>query len=221
MNNLFNRINFKSVLVRLTISIITTFAGQFGVACYYAAGLGTDPISVFIDGLHSFSGLSYGTISTINFVILTALILIFERKHFGIAAVVNVFIGGPILDGSLAILNRYFPTETTQLWVRIIILALGAVVFAIATGISIGCNAGIGCFSFPPIWLSDLTKIDIKWTQMITDAMFLITGVILKGVIGIGTIVGILVTGPILAPFIPITEKFCNKFGPMINEKHQ
>ena len=83
-------LNYRALFIRITISLIGTVLSSFGVGCYYACGLGTDPISVFVDGLHNACGLSYGQISTICNVILTILIFLFERKHLGIGTIIEL-----------------------------------------------------------------------------------------------------------------------------------
>ena len=210
----FKKINWKAFSVNFVICILSTIISEFGIGCYYACGLGTDPISVFVDGLHANFGLSYGTISTICNVILTICIFLFERKHIGIGTIVGMLIGGPLIDVFETLMRTNFPIESTSLLVRIIILIAAIVTFAIGCGLGIACNMGIGCFQFPPIFLADITKIKLTYTQMITDAIFFIIGWLLGGVIGVGTILGVLFTGPILTSTIKICEKYTSNLGP-------
>lgn len=191
------KINWKAFTVNFILCVLGTVISEFGIGCYYTCGLGTDPISVFVDGLHANFGLSYGTISTICNVILTVCIFLFERKHIGIGTIVGMFIGGPLIDVFETLMRTNFPTETTSLPVRIVLLILAILTFAIGCGLGIACHMGIGCFQFPPIFLADISKISLTYTQMITDAIFFIIGWLLGGVIGIGTIAGVLLTGPI------------------------
>ena len=219
MKDFIKRINWKSVIVRVAIYAGTLILSELGIACYYACGLGTDPISVFVDGQHLMMKLSYGTISTINSAVLTILILIFERKHLGIGTILTVFIGGPFIDIFTNILQTAHPIDTTNVYIKVAILVFGAIIFGLTTGACIGCELGIGPFSLPPIWLADLTGIDLKYTQMITDFMFLVIGWLLGGVVGIGTVVGVLSCGPILGVTLDWTNKLMEKVGPMLYEK--
>ena len=207
MKNYWESLDKKKLLICLVIAMVGNVMANFGIGCYYGCGLGTDPISVYVDGLHVLTHLTYGQISTINNAILTILIIIFERKHLGIMTVLTVFMSGPLIDLFNAFISANFPLETASMAVRIILLIVALLTFAIGTGMVVACNLGIGCFSFPPIWLSDLTKISLSYTQMITDACFLIIGWLLGGVVGIGTVVGVLGTGPILGWALHRTEK--------------
>ena len=131
---------------------------------------------------------------------------------------VGVIIGGPLIDVFETLMRTNFPVETTDLVVRIIILAVALITFGIGCGLGIVCKMGIGCFQFPPIWLADITPIKLTYTQIITDAIFFIVGWLLGGVIGIGTIAGVLLTGPILTWTIGKTEKFIEKLGPIYSK---
>lgn len=209
------KINFKSLGVRALVYLLSSALGSFGVGCYYACGLGTDPISVFVDGLHGMFALSYGQISTIFNVIFTICIILFERKHFGLGTIIGCFTSGPLLDVFETLMRTNFPVETTPLPVRAMILCAGLFAFAIGCGLGIACHMGIGCFQFGPIFLSDVTHIDLKYTQIITDAIFFVIGFSLGGVIGVGTLVGVFLTGPILGYTLAKTEKPIEKLGPI------
>lgn len=209
------RINGKALFIGIIICIFSNIISNFGIGCYYGCGLGTDPISVFVDGLHNACGLSYGTISTICNIILTVLIIIFERKRFGIGTFIGMLISGPLIDVFEIFVRNNFPQETTSLFIKILILLVGLISFAVGCGLSISCNMGIGCFQFPPVFLSDYGKIDLKWTQIATDTIFFIIGYLLGGVIGLGTVISIICTGPILEWTINISNKIIEKNGPL------
>lgn len=211
------KINHRSFGINLILCILSTAISEFGIGCYYACGLGTDPISVFVDGLHSWCNLSYGTISTICNVILTLCIFLFERKHLGLGTIVGMLIGGPLIDVFETFMSTNFPVETTSLIVRIIILIIALLTFGIGCGLGIACKMGIGCFQLPPIFLADVSKIKLTYTQVITDAIFFLIGWLLGGVIGIGTVLGVLLTGPILTWTIKKSEKYIEKLGPIFN----
>lgn len=212
-------LNYRALFIRIAISIVGTVLSSFGVGCYYACGLGTDPISVFVDGLHNACGLSYGQISTICNVILTILIFLFERKHLGIGTIIGMFLGGPLIDLFEGMLRSNFPLTSISLLTKLLILLTGLITTSIGYALSIGCKMGIGCFQFVPIFLTDLIKLDIKYTQMISDAAFFLIGWAMKGVIGIGTIVGVLCTGYILGYVLDKTLEYVDRQGELFTAK--
>ena len=79
----FARINYGSAIKRLLAVFFAIICSSFGISCYYACGLGADPISIFVDGQHALFSLSYGQITTINNLVLVVLMLAKTtgRKH--------------------------------------------------------------------------------------------------------------------------------------------
>ena len=208
-------LNVRSLTVRLFISVLGAVISSFGIGCFYGCGLGTDPISVFVDGLHGVTGMSYGTISTICNVIQAILIFLFIRKYLGIGTLVSVLLGGPLIDLFETLVRTNFPLETTSLPLRIVILLVGLVTAGIGYGLGIVCEMGVGCFQFIPLFLAEKTPLDLKYTQMISDALFFLIGFFLGGVVGIGTVAAVLLTGYIMTYTISKLEKKVSDLGPV------
>lgn len=213
------KINYKSLIIRLLISIFATALAELGIGCYYGCGFGSDPISVFVDGVHAMCGLSYGEISTICNVILAILIIIFERQHLGIGTLIAVAIGGPLIDVFETLIRVTFPLETTSVAVRLIILLVGLITTSIGYALAIACEMGIGTFQFIPIFIDDKTPISMGVAQTVSDAIFFIIGVALGGITGFGTIVGVLFTGSILDFTLKKTSKPIEKLGPIFEKE--
>ncbi|HQB32828.1 MAG TPA: hypothetical protein PLI19_05800, partial [Erysipelotrichaceae bacterium] len=98
LKKLLDKINTKAVFINTVIYILAIVISNFGIGCYYVCNLGTDPISVLIDGLHSTFNLSYGTISTFFNALWALLIILLLREKFGIGTFIAVLIGGPLID---------------------------------------------------------------------------------------------------------------------------
>ena len=189
----------RSLLRRLLLLVPTMALINFSIGCYYTCGLGTDPISVFIDGQHVLLGWSYGQITSLNNVILFAVMLWLGRKYMGLGTVATVFLSGPLIDLFEGMLRAAFPAESSPLYVKIILLCIGVFGFGIGLGFFVTESLGIGPFDFLPLWLRDVTKIDLRWTRMLFDALFLITGWLMGGIVGVGTAAGVLLTGPVMS----------------------
>ncbi|HPW53677.1 MAG TPA: hypothetical protein PK631_04825 [Erysipelotrichaceae bacterium] len=214
LKKLLDKINTKAVFINTVIYILAIVISNFGIGCYYVCNLGTDPISVLIDGLHSTFNLSYGTISTFFNALWALLIILLLREKFGIGTFIAVLIGGPLIDVFTSFLFAAFPVETTHLAVKIILLVVGAITFAAGTGITIAADLGIGCWSFLPLWLEKVTPLSLDRTQMITDGITFVIGWLLGGIVGVGTIVGVVATGPIIGYVLKVTAPMFEKIGP-------
>lgn len=218
MKDLLNRINYPAVLKKSILYIAATALCELGIACYYTARLGTDPISVFVEGISFHVDLTVGQISTICNIVLGILCIIFERRQFGLGTFITILIAGPMIDLFYGMLLQYFPPETTAVAIRVLIIAAGIIFYAIGLGLAIICDLGVGPFSFPPIFLARVLKADLKYTQIATDAMYFIIGMLLGGVIGAGSVISVLFTGPLMTMFMKMFEPVMNRIGPIVRE---
>ena len=206
-----NRSLNKKNIYRLLLFLSSLSLAELGIACYYTARLGTDPISVFVEGVSFHVDLTVGEISTICNVILLIMTFFLYRELIGVGTVLSTLLGGPLIDLFYGSLLSAFPSDVVSMSTRIIILIVALIIYPIGLGGMIICDLGIGPFSFPPLYLSKKTNIDIKYTQIITDASFFVIGVLLGGIYGVGTIVSVLLTGPMMEMFMKLLESALRK----------
>ena len=210
MNKYFN----KKDIYKLPFFILSLTLAELGIACYYTARLGTDPISVFVEGVSFHVDLTVGEISTICNIILLIMTFFLYRELIGIGTVLSTLLGGPLIDLFYGSLLKVFPTDMVLMSTRIIIIIAALIIYPIGLGGMIICDLGIGPFSFPPLYLTKKTNIDIKYTQIITDATFFMIGVLLGGVYGVGTIVSVFLTGPMMEMFMKLLDPLLKKMEP-------
>ena len=175
-----------------------------GVAAFYATNLGSDPISLWCDGLHNILGVSYGQASFINTSFWVVLLLIFYRKHINFGTIITWTTMSIWIDVFGTAIDTMAPASSRGMVLRVILLAAGMILLAI--GISIQHCAAIGCSGAEAAVLSLRDFIDkpYKYVRMAWDAVFAVLGVVLGGVVGVGTVVGVLMTGPMVSA----TDKF-------------
>jgi uncharacterized membrane protein YczE len=185
-------------LKKLLLLPVPLLLSPAGIACYYACGLGADPFSVFVDGEHVMVGWTYGQISLMNNIIIFILMIFWGRRYIGAGTVLSIFSIGFFIDLFRELLITHVVTEAAPLWLRALILALGCVLFAVGTGIFIAINFGVGAVEFLTLFFVRLTKIKLKYVRIALDAFYVLTGWLLGGIVGAGTILGVLATGPII-----------------------
>jgi uncharacterized membrane protein YczE len=160
------------------------------------AGLGLDPWDVLHQGLARSVGLGIGTWAIIvSVAVLLAWIPLRQRP--GLGTVLNAVLVGVVIDIMLAV---FHPSHT--LWTRILLLAGGVAGNGVATGFYIGAGLGPG----PRDGLS--TGIagrghSMRIVRTTIEASVLVTGFLLGGTIGVGTVVYALAIGPITHYTIP------------------
>ncbi len=161
------------------------------------AELGLSPWDVFHEGFADAIGLPLGrTIIVTSFIVLALWIPIREKP--GVGTVANaVFVGVGV-----EVFSALIPT-IDQLGVRWVLLVLGIVVNGIATGMYIGAGMGPG----PRDGL--MTGIarrrgSIRVVRTSIEVVVLLTGIVLGGTFGIGTILYAVAIGPLAQVFLPI-----------------
>ena len=161
------------------------------------ADLGLAPWDVFHQGVSDQLGWSLGTvIVATSFVVVLAWIPIRERPGLGTLA--NAILVGVWVDLSLAVI----PDDIGSVPLRIVLLIGGIIVNGLATGLYIAARFGSG----PRDGL--MTGIaarghSIRLVRTSIEAAVLITGILLGGPIGIGTLAFALLIGPIAHQSIP------------------
>jgi uncharacterized membrane protein YczE len=161
------------------------------------ANLGLDPWDVFHQGMSRTFGLAIGTWAVIASVLVLVCGWTPLRQRPGVGTVTNAVTVGFVMD---AILATVHPPHV--LWARIALLVGGVVGNGLATGLYIGAGLGPG----PRDGLS--TGIAARGHSMrivrtIIEGGVLITGFLLGGSVGVGTVFYAVTIGPITHVTIP------------------
>ena len=122
-----------------------------------------------------------------------------------------MFAAGPFID----LMIRFFePFNFSQynLIVKMILLAVSCIIIAIGFSLLKATELGVSPNDVIPFILSDKSKKEYRVVRMCLDATFLIVGFFLGGVVGVGTIIAALLTGPSIQFFMPKLENVVHKF---------
>ena len=95
----------KTVQTVLAIATAVLLTG-LGVALFVHANLGSDTITVFVDGLHRTLNVSYGTASRIYNVIMLIIALIVSFKNIGWATIIYALTVGFAMDFSSLLIQH-------------------------------------------------------------------------------------------------------------------
>jgi uncharacterized membrane protein YczE len=185
----------------MTRRLIQLFSGLvlYGVsdAMLLLARLGVDPWDVLHQGLARRVGLQTGTWS----IIVGAAVLLFWiplRQRPGFGTLCNVVLIGSVID-----LVLWLVPPPAGLAVRVVVLVGGVVLNGVATGFYIGAGLGPG----PRDGL--MTGIaarghSIRVVRTCIEATVLLTGWLLGGNVGPGTVLYAVAIGPLAHVFIPL-----------------
>ena len=219
MNKAFNLIK-RLILFFVGMSII-----QFGVALFLKTNIGSDPFTVFTQGLAStlnktnlknfsivklISGaaeVTPGVANMIILIVLFAIILLVERSRINIGTLICVVGVGPIIDLGVNVVS-YFPVESYNYLIKMLLVLFGCFIIAVGFAVLSASNIGVAPNDIVPFIIQDKLKIEYRWIRIGLDAAFLVFGFILGGKIGVGTVISMISTGPFIQLCLPYGKKF-------------
>lgn len=160
------------------------------------AQLGLDPWDVLHQGLARTLGLGIGTWAIIISLAVLLLWIPLQQRP-GVGTVANAVVVGAVIDLLLALVH-----PPHELWVRVLLLAGGVGGNGLATGLYIGAGLGPGPRDGLSVGIAGRGH-SMRVVRTGVEGTVLVTGLILGGTIGIGTLAYALLIGPITHVTIP------------------
>ncbi|MFE6668491.1 YitT family protein [Streptomyces sp. NPDC057697] len=186
----------------LTRRLIQLYAGLalYGAssALLVRAGLGLEPWGVLHQGLAERTG---ATIGVVSIVVGAAVLLLWIplRQRPGLGTVSNVFAVGIATDGTLALVP-----DVHGLVAQIAVLVAGVVVNGVATGLYIAARFGPGPRDGLMTGLHLRTGRSVRLVRTLIELAVVVTGFLLGGTLGAGTVLYALAIGPLAQFFLRV-----------------
>lgn len=185
-----------NTLIMIMLTTVATFLIGVGVAFNAQAGLGNDPIAVFLDGFSKFLGIDLGTASNITNLILFIIVFILKRKYINIGTVVYSVGLGHCISVGVALYWRIGMDSTPFGPPLVAIIGCGALIVGIA--VFVAANAGFDPWTGIVMILRDVTGKSYGAIKVVLDLAALVGGYVLGGVVGVVTIVVAVLGGPVV-----------------------
>ncbi|MFI9763788.1 YitT family protein [Streptomyces sp. NPDC051963] len=187
---------------QLTRRLIQLYAGLalYGAssALLVEAGLGLEPWNVLHQGLAELTGLTIGVVSIVAGAAVL-LLWIPLRQRPGLGTVSNVFVVGLAMDGTLAALpDAHSPA------VRVPLLLAGILLNGAATGLYIAARFGPGPRDGLMTGLHRRTGRSIRLMRTAIEVAVVVTGFVLGGTVGVGTLLYAVSIGPMAQFFLRV-----------------
>jgi uncharacterized membrane protein YczE len=188
-----SRLGYSRRLGQLYLGLVL-----YGVsaAMQVQAGLGLDPWDVLHQGLASRLGHAIGTVS----VAVGALVLLLWiplRQRPGLGTVSNVVVVGLALNAGLAVVpvQHGYPARTAMLLAAVLLCG-------VATGMYISAGFGPGPRDGLMTGIARRTGSSIRLSRTIIEVSVLVTGWLLGGTVGVGTVLFAVTIGPLAQFFL-------------------
>ena len=197
MNYDAKKINFTEIVKDVLLIEAGLSVSSLGTSLFYASNLGSSAMATFCDGLHVLLNTSYGSANTLANVVFFILLLILERKYIDIGTILCVFTIGPWVNFYTGLLSP-LQIASAAMPIRILASVCGAILMGIGLGLYMAVGRGYGALEGIVKYATVKTSISVKSAKIIQDLVLSVSGILLKGAWGIGTVIGIFLIGPVL-----------------------
>lgn len=198
-------------MMNYTLVVISTVVTAFGISLVLLAELGVDPISTFLLGGLHFIPIRFGTASQIFSLTCLVINYFLNRKFFGVGSLIfsigcgyfiNLFLA---MDGMTSLFLQSIPS--------ICIALIGILIYGCGTGLFLSTKTGMGPLEGLMFFFSKRLNVTIKVTRMTIDGILVVTGILLGGLYGIGTILCIFLVGPVIELSLKVFTSLSKKVG--------
>ncbi|MBR0149049.1 MAG: hypothetical protein IJM23_07620 [Lachnospiraceae bacterium] len=205
----------KEYIIRSIILLVGLTIAHLGVTLFLISDLGADPFNVLVQGVFRtlssfFPILTHGRTHIAISLIIIIILLIVDKSYIKLGTVLCMVFGGPIIDMFNALIGGPL-SKVDHMAGRVIMLVAGCVILAYGMTIVIKSEAGTGPNDLVAVVISDKKGSKFSITRIIVDAAFLLTGFLLGGQVGLGTIVCMALVGPVAGIFLPVNERLIKK----------
>ena len=182
---------------KLPVFIFGPMFSALGVSLCLKARLGIDPTSLFIEGISKVLGMAYSNASLLyngTFIVLACII---AWRNVYIGTVLGGMLMGPFLKLYEFLFAGIDPMVLTM-WQRALFFILGQTIMCVGISVTVSLRFGLGSTDALIFRIIDWTGWHYKYLKMAFDATYLILGFVMGGVLGVGTVLSVLCTGPMV-----------------------
>ena len=198
------RAKAKETAARLLILFVGLVIAHLGVTLFMLTEMGNDPFNVLIEGL-TVRFVGSGLLTPVHWgvsILIVVILLLTDRHYVKLGTLVCMGFGGPIIDGFKALLGN-MPIRGVE--PAVLVLACGILAFGMS--LVIRSDAGTGPNDLVAVVISDKTHAPFSVVRVATDATFVLTGALLGGTYGVGTLVCAFLVGPIAGLCMPFSGR--------------
>lgn len=204
--------------IRVLLLLAGLTVAHLGVTLFLESNLGADPFNVLVQGIFRVLGgmpwagwMTHGRVHLLVCLFIILVLLVVARSYVRIGTVLCMALGGPIIDVWTVLLAPLFPEGLAMGW-RLLALVAGCVILAFGMTIVIRSEAGTGPNDLVAVVISDFSHKPFGIVRTVVDIAFALSGWLLGGVVGLGTLVCAGLVGSCAQLFLPVSGRICALF---------
>lgn len=180
------------------------------VALILESGLGCDPIGLFCDGFSHVLRVSFGMASFFYNVLIIVIALLIARHNLGTGTIVYGLLSGFFID-FYRVIFAGLALGKRGIIVAGLTFLVGELCMSLAFAILMQLKLGMTALDAVLMRINQKVHIPYAYAKIGTDILLVVSGTLMDGVFGIGTIISALVTGILVAKFAKLIEHVCKK----------
>ena len=189
-------------LKRILLMVAGIAIMSFGCGMLVKTGYGADTSNALMTGIANRTGFSVGTINAVATVIFIVVSYFLSRERIGLGTVlVPLIISFPI-DFAIRVCIK-----APNLFTGILLDLVALYIVSFGAAITIAFDLGASPYDCLSLGIADRFHLNYVVAKYLLDAFCVVTGLMLKGEVGIGTLLCLLVMGP----FISFNQKMLNR----------
>ena len=183
----------KEWIKKIIIIVIGSIIAAYGITLALYAGFGGATLAVLWQGLSKTFHISIGMASLIVAIVMIVFAFFYDRSQIHIGTILYQLVYSFCVD-----LFANAHVYSAHLWINVLIMLLGVMLFAVGTGFYAAASLGRGSYEALTFSLAEKNGWQVKVVRMVLDIVMVIAGVLLGGRFGICTIVTIIISGPVI-----------------------
>lgn len=178
---------------KIIIIVVGSIVAAYGITLALYAGFGGATLAVLWQGISKTFHISIGMSSMIVAIIMIIFVFFYDKSQIQIGTILYQIVYSICVDlfANVHIYSKY-------VWVNILIMLLGVILFAIGTGVYAAASLGRGLYEALTFSLAEKNGWQVKVVRIVLDIIMVIVGAMLGGRFGICTIVTIVISGPVI-----------------------
>lgn len=192
-----------ALLKDFSIILLGSAISTLGSRMAFNTGLGVAPIYMVDEGFSLIFHVSLGSAIWITCAVLLLVGILLDRHAIGLVTVVTSLFTGVLID----LWNLILPAPPQE-WVgRLLFMFAGLVLSNLGAAIYLRTNCGGSCVEIIMLCICRKTGISIGPARIVSDALWFICGFFMGGTWGVGTLVNLLLNGPVLQFWMKLLDK--------------
>jgi uncharacterized membrane protein YczE len=185
----------NSKIYKYLLAVLASILFGMGLELCISAGYGVDPLSVLVSGFSSLTGLSFSVMSFIIYMIMALVTVLISRRHISTLTILSCFTVSIGIETAAWLLGylSFMPS------LLLFIIGLFGSAASIAWMIYLDC--GKSPYDALILTIADIFHTQYHVVRWFTDLASVVTGWLLKGSFGIGTVVFLLAMGKMVDLF--------------------